>query len=107
MSATAHLTPESVPLLDAIIHTLVRCDDLRIEIAGHTDNVGSDEENLILSREQAETVADYFVKRGVSRSAMVIAGFGEARPRFDNTTESGRQQNRRIEIIVSPVGSVR
>jgi outer membrane protein OmpA-like peptidoglycan-associated protein len=79
---------------------------LKIEVDGHTDNVGGDEYNQRLSEERAEAVRDYLVAQGVSRSSVNAIGFGKTHPVASNDTASGRQQNRRVEIVVSgePIG---
>ena len=79
---------------------------LKIEVDGHTDNVGGDEYNQRLSEERAEAVRDYLVAQGVSRSSVNAIGFGKTHAVASNDTASGRQQNRRVEIVVSgePIG---
>jgi len=72
---------------------------LRIE--GHTDNVGSDENNLILSQKRANAVKAYLVKRGVSADKLDAFGFGESNPIATNDTPEGRQKNRRVEMTIT------
>lgn len=73
----------------------------QIEIEGHTDSVGSDESNLYLSRGRAESVRDYLILGGIKSENVIAArGFGESKPVADNETASGRQVNRRVEIII-------
>lgn len=69
------------------------------EIQGHTDDVGSDANNLTLSQKRAQTVLDYLVAKGVSGSRLKAVGYGESQPKYDNKTADGRAQNRRIEIV--------
>lgn len=69
------------------------------EIQGHTDDVGSDANNLTLSQKRAQTVVDYLVAKGVSGSRLKAVGYGETQPKFDNKNADGRAQNRRIEIV--------
>jgi len=74
----------------------------RLEIEGHTDAVGSDEYNLKLSQERAESVRNYMVQAGVAADRIIAArGFGKTRPVASNETAAGRQVNRRVEIIIS------
>jgi len=71
-----------------------------IMVIGHTDDVGSDSFNYTLSEKRAQSVKDFAVANGVSSSRVNISGKGEAEPIADNTTESGRSQNRRVEIVI-------
>jgi outer membrane protein OmpA-like peptidoglycan-associated protein len=75
--------------------------DLKIQVEGHTDSVGSDEYNLRLSERRAESVRAGMVQQGVNRDVVGTAGFGKSRPVATNGTATGRQQNRRVEIVVS------
>ena len=75
--------------------------ELKLEIEGHTDSVGSDAYNQKLSEQRANSVADYLKKQGIPEASIVTRGFGEAQPVADNKTAKGRQQNRRVELVVS------
>ena len=75
--------------------------DLKFEIEGHTDSIGSDEFNQKLSEKRAGSVRDYLVDSGVSINNVVARGLGKTRPVADNTTAQGRKLNRRVEMIVS------
>jgi outer membrane protein OmpA-like peptidoglycan-associated protein len=79
---------------------------LHIAIEGHTDNVGSAEGNQRLSEQRARSVHAYLTQQKIPLTAMEVAAFGEARPLATNDTAEGRQQNRRVEIIVTgePIG---
>lgn len=77
-----------------------RYNDTTLEIEGHTDSVGSAEYNRTLSRRRASNVADYLTDLGVRESRMDVIGRGESDPRASNSTASGRQRNRRVEIHV-------
>ena len=74
---------------------------LKLEIEGNTDNVGTDNYNQGLSERRAESVRSYLAQQGVAESAMTSTGFGEARPISTNDTAKGRQENRRVELVVS------
>ena len=74
---------------------------LKLEVEGHTDSVGSEEYNQELSENRAGAVRDFLVAQGVSRDSVTARGFGEAVPVASNDTAAGRQQNRRIELVVS------
>jgi outer membrane protein OmpA-like peptidoglycan-associated protein len=75
--------------------------DLKIQIEGYTDSIGSDEFNQRLSEKRAATVRDYLVDSGVSINSVFARGMGKASPIADNTTAAGRKLNRRVEMIVS------
>jgi outer membrane protein OmpA-like peptidoglycan-associated protein len=74
---------------------------LKIEVEGHTDNVGSDEYNQKLSDQRANAVREYLLSQGLQSSSLTARGFGETTPVASNDTGSGRQQNRRVELVVS------
>ena len=74
---------------------------LKIQLEGHTDAIGSEDYNQKLSEERAETVRAYLVSQGVPGSALTAVGFGKTRPVADNATAEGRQQNRRVEMVVT------
>ena len=75
--------------------------DLILEVEGHTDSVGSEGSNQLLSERRAQAARDYLVSQGVSPDAIVFRGFGEGSPIASNDTARGRQSNRRVEIVVS------
>ena len=74
---------------------------LRIEVEGHTDSVGGEEYNLRLSENRAGAVRSYLVSQGVNPGIVTARGFGKTKPVADNNTAAGRQQNRRVELVVS------
>jgi len=74
---------------------------LQLAVEGHTDNVGSDEANMKLSQQRADTVRSFLVQQGLSPDMVTAVGLGEGEPVADNSTNEGRQKNRRVEIIVS------
>lgn len=90
-------------MLDKVSATLAEYDKTIIEVAGHTDSVGSDQYNQQLSERRANSVAAYLAGRDVDRSRMVTVGAGEAYPVATNETDAGRAQNRRVEITIVPV----
>jgi outer membrane protein OmpA-like peptidoglycan-associated protein len=79
---------------------------LKIQVEGHTDSIGSDEYNMKLSEERADAVRDYLVQQAVPPSTVSAVGLGKANPVATNETAAGRQQNRRVELVVSgsPIG---
>ena len=74
---------------------------LKLEVEGHTDSVGSDEYNMTLSQNRANAVRDFLTQHGMNTSSLTSHGFGESQPVATNDTDSGRQQNRRVELVVS------
>ncbi len=99
----ADLKPEFRPVLDNLANTLNEYNQTRIEVTGHTDSKGTDAYNMTLSQNRANAVAGYLGGRGVASSRMVVSGAGETRPVASNDTESGRAQNRRVEITLVPM----
>ena len=95
------LKPEARERLARISGIVLAYPDLRLEIDGYTDSIGSDEYNQTLSDKRAEAVRDYIVTSGVSMNNVVAHGMGKADPVADNSTAQGRQLNRRVEMIVS------
>ena len=67
---------------------------------GHTDSVGSEEFNQKLSEARAQSVYDYLLKSGLAADIMTTRGFGKSQPRASNDTAKGRQENRRVEIVI-------
>jgi outer membrane protein OmpA-like peptidoglycan-associated protein len=96
----ATLKPESEPELKRILQVMTENKSLVIEISGHTDNTGSDEINDKLSLERANAVKENLLKGGIDTSRIRTKGFGKSKPKADNSTEEGRQINRRVEIEI-------
>jgi outer membrane protein OmpA-like peptidoglycan-associated protein len=94
------LRPESFPELDRLVQLLTGNPSLRIAVAGHTDNVGGDGANLTLSQNRAKAVVDYITTHGIAADRLTSAGFGKTRPITPNTTDEGRQTNRRVEFTI-------
>jgi outer membrane protein OmpA-like peptidoglycan-associated protein len=74
--------------------------EMKILIEGHTDAIGSEEYNLILSKKRAQAVLDFMVSQGVAADRLSSEGYGESRPVADNETEEGRQKNRRVDLVI-------
>jgi outer membrane protein OmpA-like peptidoglycan-associated protein len=96
----ADLRPESIQELKRLVELLRRHPSLKLEIAGHTDAIGTEEKNLDLSNRRAQAVVDYIVENGIAPHRLKAVGYGESRPIASNDTEEGRQLNRRTECIV-------
>lgn len=97
---SASLRPEAYPVLFHAVQVLLSNPDMKVEIQGHTDNIGSEKFNQTLSEKRAQTVKNYLVARGVGASRLVTVGYGESKPIADNKTAQGRAMNRRIEFKV-------
>ena len=91
------------PVLDKVAATLNEYNQTTINVAGHTDSVGSDSYNQKLSEQRASSVARYLQSRGVANQRLQTTGYGESRPVDSNETESGRANNRRVEITLVPI----
>ncbi|MGB7740541.1 MAG: OmpA family protein [Steroidobacteraceae bacterium] len=100
---SSDLNSQFYPVLDKVAGTLGEYNKTVIEVAGHTDSVGSAAYNQQLSERRATSVAAYLSSRGVDRSRMVTVGAGKDHPVASNETEEGRAQNRRVEITIVPV----
>lgn len=96
----AELKPESMIELDKVVQLMKDNPTLKIEINGHTDNVGKPADNLTLSNNRAKAVINYFLYKGVAADRLSSKGFGETKPVADNTSEQGRAKNRRTELKV-------
>jgi outer membrane protein OmpA-like peptidoglycan-associated protein len=86
--------------LDRLYEIIESKPNLRIEIRGHTDNIGSSSYNKTLSVKRAAAVYEYLIEKGVDKSRMKYRGFGNKVPIADNETDEGRLLNRRVEIII-------
>jgi outer membrane protein OmpA-like peptidoglycan-associated protein len=98
--AKATLTDESSHELDRILPYFKKFPNLKIEISGHTDAVGSDEANQILSEDRANAVREYLIRKGIRIDKIEAVGYGESVPVATNDTDEGRQLNRRVEFKV-------
>lgn len=97
----ATIKPESYPILDSAAQILKDNPKIKVEIQGHTDNVGSAEYNKKLSLRRAQAVVNYFVqKHGIDIKRLRAVGYGEEKPIADNATEEGRALNRRVEFVI-------
>lgn len=97
---SAKITPESYPILIDAVKTLLRNNDIKVEIQGYTDNIGSESYNMKLSQRRAEAVKEFLQSKGVSGNRLRAVGFGESNPVADNKTAEGRAMNRRIEFKI-------
>lgn len=96
----AELKAESMAELDILVQLMLENPSVKIEIGGHTDNVGKPAENLALSMNRAKAVVQYLISKKIPVQRLTAKGYGETRPMGDNKTEAGRAQNRRTEMKV-------
>lgn len=94
------LRPESFTELDELVSYMKWRENENIEIAGHTDNIGSASDNFKLSQQRAEAIRQYLIKKGVAASRIIAKGYGSTDPVADNSTYEGRQLNRRTEVRI-------
>lgn len=102
---SADINSNFYPTLNQVAGTLRDFPDTMVEIAGHTDSVGSDQYNQVLSERRASSVAGFLAGQGVSQSRISARGMGERFPVASNDHEMGRSQNRRVEINIRPTGA--
>jgi hypothetical protein len=95
------LKPEAREKLAKVSGILLAYPNLKVQVEGYTDNIGSDDYNQKLSEERADSVRDYLVGESVTDSNVTAKGFGKSNPIADNSTNQGRAQNRRVELVVS------
>jgi outer membrane protein OmpA-like peptidoglycan-associated protein len=102
---SSNLQSQVLPVLNNVAGTLNEYNQTIVEVAGHTDSVGTDSYNQALSERRANAVAAYLGSKGIMQQRMIVVGAGETRPVASNDTEAGRAQNRRVEITLVPVRS--
>ncbi len=89
--------------LNQVAQTLTQYEKTYVDVLGHTDSTGSDTYNQALSERRASSVANYLSSRGVQQARLATRGYGESQPKASNVDESGRAENRRVEIRLVPV----
>ncbi len=99
-TGSAELDRESEPLLNSVVDIANRCPSVKIDVAGHTDNVGSESSNQRLSERRARSVVEYLTEKGINVGRIQSAGYGDTSPVAPNETEDDRAKNRRIEFKV-------
>ena len=95
------LKPGAREKLAKVAGILIAYPTLDIEVGGYTDNVGGNDMNQMLSEKRADAVRDYLVEQGVVTTSISAKGFGNASPVASNDNSAGRQENRRVELVVS------
>lgn len=99
----AEIKPAFEPSLSRLAEVLKQYDRTTVRVVGHTDNAGSEAYNQDLSERRARAVGDFLAGRGVSSTRISTEGRGESEPRDTNATAAGRQLNRRVEVLITPV----
>ncbi len=97
---SADLAPRAQPHMEELADQVLRSDETELLIVGHTDSIGPNRYNKLLSEMRAQAIADYLIDKGVARERLSVRGLGEAEPVASNETMEGRRQNNRIEIAV-------
>ena len=100
---SSDLNPAFFNVLNSVGKVLAEYEQTVVEVAGHTDSTGSDAYNQGLSERRANSVAAYLRSQGVIDQRLITLGMGESRPIADNSTDTGRQANRRVEITMVPI----
>lgn len=95
------LLPASFSELDKVVQFLKENPKIEIELSGHTDNIGKQDYNMNLSQKRADACKDYIVSKGVDGKRIVSKGYGMNKPVSTNSTEAGREQNRRVEFTIT------
>jgi outer membrane protein OmpA-like peptidoglycan-associated protein len=101
----AELQPGADSTLDQLVQFMTQNPERTLKIEGYTDSVGSDSSNQVLSERRAIAVKNALIDRGLDASRISARGYGEASPVASNGTSGGRQQNRRVEIVISSAKS--
>jgi outer membrane protein OmpA-like peptidoglycan-associated protein len=90
-------------VLNSVVLVLKQYNKTLIDVAGHTDSTGSDAHNMDLSQRRAQSVGQYLISNGIDSRRVATQGFGKTRPVASNDTPEGRQQNRRVELVLEPL----
>ena len=102
---SAIIKPGAEDEIARIAAVLIKYPQTNISIEGHTDSKGAEEYNMDLSKNRAEAVKASLIGRGLTSSRLQTIGFGESKPVATNDTEAGRQQNRRVRIVIVPIAA--
>ena len=96
-----NLLPESFPELDKVVMFMSENPKVEIELSGHTDNIGKQDYNMSLSQKRAESCKSYFLSKGINAKRITAKGYGMNKPIATNETTMGRDQNRRVEFMIT------
>ncbi|HVS30999.1 MAG TPA: OmpA family protein [Thermoanaerobaculia bacterium] len=98
---SAAIRPDAERTLNDVSSVIASYQGRPVRIEGHTDSIASDQYNQKLSEQRAQSVVDWFAKSGIERGRLTATGLGESKPVATNETSAGRQQNRRVEIVIA------
>ena len=98
--SSTELTEQSIPYLENLLH-IFKENDVKVIIEGHTDNSGDYKLNVKLSKDRANTIKDYLIKKGIEKNRIKIKGYGPSKPRYSNQSEELRRLNRRVELYIN------
>ena len=98
--SSTELTEQSIPYLENLLH-IFKENDVKVIIEGHTDNSGDYKLNVKLSKDRANSIKDYLIKKGIERNRIKIKGYGPSKPRYSNQSEKLRRLNRRVELYIN------
>ncbi|SEK44260.1 Outer membrane protein OmpA [Aquimarina amphilecti] len=101
------LNESSKETINKLAEVLKEYPNSDILIEGHTDNVGKEESNFVLSKYRAQSVKNYLVELGVEEQRFTVAYYGESQPKYTNDTSDGKSKNRRVEVTISPNEALR
>jgi len=96
------LNPSVQPTLNAVVKVLNKYNETALRVGGHTDSIGSEQDNQTLSLQRANSVASYLASQQLPAARLNRVGYGETRPLAANDTAAGRAQNRRVELVIEP-----
>ena len=99
-SRKAEFSEASFPELNRLVNIMNENPSIEIEIGGHTDHLGSEQDNVLLSQARADKIREYLSQKGISTGRMLAKGYGESKPLVPNDTETNRQLNRRVEFLI-------
>ncbi len=103
-TSNSYLLPQDAFIeLEKLLQVLVENPTLQVVISGHTDNVGKQSDNQILSENRAKTIVDWLINKGINTNRLRFKGYGDGQPIGDNKTESGKAKNRRITVTITQI----
>ncbi|MDQ3142366.1 MAG: OmpA family protein [Bacteroidota bacterium] len=103
----SNLSSDASLNLNKLVQVLNEYPDTKIEVQGHTDNVGTEKYNLDLSKRRAKSVSTYLKNKSIKSSRLAIKGFGEIAPAYENDDQTGQSQNRRVDFLISADGKMK
>jgi outer membrane protein OmpA-like peptidoglycan-associated protein len=99
---SSEISPSFFSVLNSVVIVFKEYPKTAVRVAGHTDSVGDESYNLTLSQKRAQSVATYLTSQGIVPSRLQVIGYGESMPIASNESQTGRSQNRRVELVIVP-----